>query len=170
MYFDESTVEITGTLIWFYKICGREVWLMSHSIIPDQQDDNIDIGRFLHENTYQRNKKEIVFGNVRFDVVFQNQDQLVIGETKKSSKYEEASKYQLAYYLQQLKESGLDAQGQLLYPEEKKRVDVILTEDLERELEEIKTEIIRIAELRNPPRVKKIPFCKNCGYKEYCFS
>ena len=65
LYFDESTVEITGTLIWFYKICGREVWLMAHSIIPDQQDDNIDIGRFLHENTYQRNKKEIVFGNKR---------------------------------------------------------------------------------------------------------
>lgn len=170
MYFDENTVEITGTLVWFYKICGREVWLMAHSIIPDQQDDNIDIGRFLHENTYQRNKKEIVFGNVRFDVVFQNQDKLVIGETKKTSKYEESSRYQLAYYLQQLKESGLDAQGQLLYPEEKKRIDVILTEDMERELDEIKLEIKKIAGLKKPPKVKKIPFCKNCGYKQYCFS
>lgn len=163
-------MEITGTLIWYYKICKREVWMMSRNIIPDQQDDNIDIGRFLHETTYQRNDKEVVFGNVRFDVIFKNNEKLVIGETKKTSKYEEASRYQLAFYLAVLKEAGIYAEGQLLYPEEKKRVDVLLTSNMEKELEFIKEDIQKIAECEKAPCPQKIPFCKNCGYKEYCYS
>ena len=93
-------MDVNGTLFWYYNICKREVWLMTHQIVPDQQNDNISFGRFLHETTYQRNKKEILFGNVKFDVILEKGDHLVIGETKKSSRYSEASKWQLMYYLQ----------------------------------------------------------------------
>lgn len=159
-----------GTLVWFYKICKREVWLMSKNILPDQMDENIDLGRFIHENSYQRKEKEVLFGNVKFDVVFENEDKLVIGETKKTSKYENASKYQLAYYLFVLKDSGINAEGVLLYPEEKKRTKVILTKELEDELKDIIKEIEEIQEKNIPPELKKINFCKNCGYREYCYS
>ncbi len=159
-----------GTLVWFYKICKREVWLMSKNILPDQMDENIDLGRFIHENSYQRKEKEVLFGNVKFDVVFENEDKLVIGETKKTSKYENASKYQLAYYLFVLKDSGINAEGVLLYPEEKKRTKVILTKELEEELKDIIKEIEEIQEKNIPPELKKINFCKNCGYREYCYS
>ena len=159
-----------GTLVWFYKICKREVWLMSKNILPDQMDENIDLGRFIHENSYQRKEKEVLFGNVKFDVVFENEDKLVIGETKKTSKYENASKYQLAYYLFVLKDSGINAEGVLLYPEEKKRTKVILTKELEEELKDIIKEIEEIQEKDIPPELKKINFCKNCGYREYCYS
>lgn len=50
-------MDVNGTLFWYYNICKREVWLMTHQIVPDQQNDNISFGRFLHETTYQRNKK-----------------------------------------------------------------------------------------------------------------
>ena len=159
-----------GTLVWFYKICKREVWLMSKNILPDQMDENIDLGKFIHENSYQRKEKEVLFGNVKFDVVFENEDKLVIGETKKTSKYENASKYQLAYYLFVLKDSGINAEGVLLYPEEKKRTKVILTKELEDELKDIIKEIEEIQEKDIPPELKKINFCKNCGYREYCYS
>lgn len=163
-------MEIGGTLIWYYKICPREVWLMYHDIVPDQKDDNIDYGRFLHEKTYKRNEKEILFGNVRFDVIFKNKNKLIIGETKKTSKYAEASKYQLAYYLLVLEQSGILAEGQLLYPEEKKRVDVVLTDSMRNELEEIQESVEKICNQQKPPVPEKISFCKNCGYKEYCYS
>ena len=159
-----------GTLVWFYKICKREVWLMSKNILPDQMDENIDLWKFIHENSYQRKEKEVLFGNVKFDVVFENEDKLVIGETKKTSKYENASKYQLAYYLFVLKDSGINAEGVLLYPEEKKRTKVILTKELEEELKDIIKEIEEIQEKDIPPELKKINFCKNCGYREYCYS
>lgn len=163
-------MEVNGTLIWFYKICKREVWMMAHNILPDQKDENIDFGRFMHEHSFERNEKEVLFGNVRFDVIFKNENELVIGETKKTSKYQEASKYQLAFYLKVLKNAGIHARGQLLYPTEKGRVDIELTEDIENEINQIQTEIIQIAEAEKPPLPKKIPFCRNCGYKEYCFA
>ncbi|BBE30401.1 hypothetical protein OSSY52_05420 [Tepiditoga spiralis] len=77
----------TGTLIWYYKICKREVWFMSRNIIPDQYDENIDYGRFLHEQVYQKKKKEISFGRVKFDLVYKSKDKLIIGEIKKTSKF-----------------------------------------------------------------------------------
>lgn len=124
-------MDVNGTLIWYYNICKREVWLMSHYIVPDQQNSNIDFGRFLHEHTYQRKQKEIVFGNVKFDVLLQKGDELVIGETKKSSRYSEASKWQLMFYLQILKKAGIQASDMLLYPQEKKREKIVLDDKSE---------------------------------------
>ncbi len=53
-----ENIEVNGTLMWYYMICEREVWLMSRNIIPNQKDTNIEIGRFIHETVYSRNKKK----------------------------------------------------------------------------------------------------------------
>lgn len=161
---------VNGTLMWYYKICKREVWLMSRNIIPDQKDINIDIGRFIHETVYGRNKKEIEFGNVKFDVLLNTKDELVIGETKKTSKFQEASKMQLLYYLRELKKAGINAKGVLLYPEERKRVEVELTEVNILALEKAEDEIILIVSSEIPPPVIKNKYCKSCGYREYCYA
>jgi CRISPR-associated exonuclease Cas4 len=163
-------MEVNGTLIWYYNICKREVWLMSRNIVPDQNDENIDFGRFLHEQTYKRNKKEISFGNVKFDVILNTKEKLVIGETKKTSKYSQASKWQLLYYLKVLKDAGIDAEGVLLYPEEKKRTEIILNEETLQELEVMKNSIVDVMQNETPPKVEKCKFCYNCGYNEYCYS
>ena len=134
-------MEVNGTLMWYYAICSREVWLMSRNIIPDQKDTNIEIGKFIHETSYERSKKEIEFGNVKFDVLLKTKDEMIIGETKKTSKFQEASTMQLLYYLRELKNSGINAKGVLLYPEEKKRVEVKLTEEKILLLEETEKEI-----------------------------
>lgn len=162
--------KVNGTLIWYYNICKREVWLMSRNIIPDQKDVNIDIGRFIHETVYKRNKKEIEFGNVKFDVLVNTKDQLVIGETKKSSKFQEASKMQLLYYLRELKKANIKAKGVLMYPEERKRVEVDLTEDSIIELEQMEEEILSIMNNTTPPPVVKNKYCRSCGYREYCYA
>jgi CRISPR-associated exonuclease Cas4 len=163
-------MEVNGTMLWYYNVCKREVWLMSRSIVPDQQDENIDIGRFIHERTYKRNSKEISFGNVKFDVLFRSKNQITIGETKKTSKYVEASKWQLMYYLNQLKEAGIKAKGVLLYPEEKKRTEVNLTEESRERLQKMCLDIEKICALEHPPSAEKIRFCRNCAYREYCYS
>ncbi|MHC6178830.1 CRISPR-associated protein Cas4 [Clostridium sp. JNZ X4-2] len=163
-------MEANGTMLWYYNVCKREVWLMSRVIVPDQQDENIDIGRFIHERTYKRNSKEISFGNVKFDVLFRTKNQITIGETKKTSKYAEASKWQLMYYLNQLKEAGIEAKGVLLYPEEKKRTEVKLTDESRECLQKMCLDIERICELKRPPSAEKIRFCRNCAYREYCYS
>lgn len=163
-------MDVNGTLIWYYNICKREVWLMSRNIVPDQSDENIDFGKFLHEQTYKRNKKEILFGNVKFDVILNTKEKLVIGETKKTSRYSEASRWQLLYYLNVLEDAGIKAEGVLLYPEEKKRTEVTLNEETLTQLETMKNEIIEIVERSTAPKVKKCKFCYSCGYSEYCYS
>lgn len=163
-------MEVNGTLMWYYTICKREVWLMSRNIVPDQRDTNIDIGRFIHETSYDRSKKEIEFGNVKFDVLLKTKDEIVIGETKKTSKFQEASTIQLLYYLRELKNAGINAKGALLYPEEKKRVEVELTEEKIMLLEKNAKEIEEIMNNLIPPPVIKNKYCKSCGYREYCYA
>ncbi|HBF78050.1 MAG TPA: CRISPR-associated protein Cas4 [Clostridiaceae bacterium] len=162
--------EINGTLIWYYNICKKEVWFMSHSIVPDQGDENIDLGKFIHEFSYKRDDKEVSFGNVKFDVVFQSKQELVIGETKKSSKYEQASKWQLMYYLKVLNDAGINARGVLLYPQERKRTDVNLNDKAIKKLEVMVNDIERITNLNIPPEIESNRYCIKCGYREYCFA
>lgn len=159
-----------GTLVWYYSICKREVWLMARQIIPDQKDVNIDIGRFLHENTYNRDKKEIAFGHVKFDIFQKTKDGIVIGEIKKSSRAAEASKMQLLYYLYTLKRAGLKARGVLKYPDEKKNEDVVLDEEAEKKLRACVEDIEVIASSDVPPAPVKTRYCKNCAYREYCYA
>jgi len=103
---DRYVMPVTGTHIWYYFICKREVWLMVHQIAPDQEDENIDLGRFINEHTYQRNKQEITIGNIKVDRIRREDGQLIIGEVKKSSTFLESARYQLLHYLRTLKETG----------------------------------------------------------------
>ncbi|QSQ08331.1 hypothetical protein H0A61_00653 [Koleobacter methoxysyntrophicus] len=162
--------KITGTLIWYYFICKREVWLIARNLEPDQDDTNITIGRFIQENSYDRDKKEVSLGNIKIDIMRRGDGQLVVGEVKKSSKFQESARMQLLFYLSELKSAGLEAKGVLMFPREKRREEVELTPDTEKQLEQTIKDILRIMYMEVPPKVEKIPFCKNCGYREMCYS
>lgn len=167
---EDLEFNITGTHIWYYHCCSREVWLMIHQINPDEDDANLDLGRFIHEMTYLRDKrKEISLGNIRLDIVRQDKEGMVVGEVKKSSKYLQSARMQLAFYLLELQGQGIKAKGELLFPKEKKREEVILTQRLEKELLETVNGIRQIAVESRPPQARKISLCKNCAYAEYCW-
>ena len=42
-----NEVNVTGTLIWYYFICKREVWLMSRQLTPDQENTDLALGQIL---------------------------------------------------------------------------------------------------------------------------
>ncbi|WP_213950563.1 MULTISPECIES: CRISPR-associated protein Cas4 [Tepidanaerobacter] len=163
-------VKINGTLIWYYCVCKREAWLIARSIVADQENEFIEIGRFIHESSYQREKKEMQIGNIKLDILKMDNGQIVIGEVKKSSKFKLAARMQLLFYLSILKENGISARGELYFPEEKKREEVLLNEEALTELEQMKQDILKIIYLEQPPAARKIPFCKNCAYAEFCFA
>lgn len=168
---DSLEFNITGTHIWYYYCCPREVWLMLHQVNPDEDNDNMDLGRFIHEHSYLRDSsKEISLGNIRLDIVRQNKDGLVIGEVKKSSRYLKSARMQLAFYLFELKARGIEAKGELLFPKERKKEEVILTEELEQELLATMEKIKEIAGQDKPHQARKMHFCKNCAYKEFCWA
>lgn len=143
---------------------------MAHNIIPDQDDPNIDLGRFIHENSYSRKKKEISLGNIKLDIVGSKNGQVIVGEVKKSSKYIESAKMQLAYYLLELKRNGIDAVGVLMFPKERKRVEIKLDYKLQEKLEQVEKDILKICYEPYPQQPKKITLCRNCGYREFCWA
>lgn len=161
---------VTGTLIQSYNICKRQTWLMAHQIIPDQDHPYIEMGRLIDEESYDRDKKKINFENVVLDLIRSDEGDMIVGEVKKSSKAKDSARMQLAFYLYKLKESGVNVRGLLLFPEERKRLVVELTPELENELEKMMKNIERIILSPAPPPFKKIGYCKNCGYKEFCWS
>lgn len=166
----ETLKHVNGTLIWYYYICPREVWLMARQVTPDEDDSNIEIGRYIHEQRYRREKKEITVGNSKMDLVKRQNGTVIVSEVKKSSKYLESSRMQLLFYLKQLYEHGIQAYGELLFPEERKKIEVVLTEESLKELQHTEEAILTLANEASPPPPKKISFCRNCGYREYCWS
>ena len=144
---------------------------MSHQVTADQDDQNMDFGRFLQENSYGRDtKKQITVGNVKLDILRQDKDGIVVGEVKKSSRNLKSSRMQLAFYLKELKERGIVAKGELLFPSEKKKEEVVLTSELEAELTKTAAEIERLAMAERPLLASKVSLCKNCAYKEFCWA
>ena len=45
---------------------------MARNIVADQDDANMDFGRFLQEKVYQREKKEVSIGHLKLDVIKKN--------------------------------------------------------------------------------------------------
>lgn len=143
---------------------------MARNMNPDPDDSNLDLGRFLHETSYSRDKKEISIGNVVIDVINKREGSLVVGEVKKSSKFEESAKMQLAYYLLELKRRGLDGKGVLMFPKEKKRINIGLDDDMILKLEKIEEDITNIIKQEYPQKPEKIKYCRNCAYGEFCWA
>lgn len=162
--------KVTGTYIWYYCICKREVWLLAHGLEADQQDDNMQMGNAIHETSYKRDTKEIEFAGSKFDVISKKNGKLVVGEIKKSSKYLESARMQLLFYLLELEETGIHAEGELSFPEEKRKETVILTEDTKEQLRQVIEDIGRIADMPLPLPANHIKYCKNCAYSEFCWS
>ncbi|MBO8159470.1 CRISPR-associated protein Cas4 [Thermosyntropha sp.] len=161
---------ITGTMIWYYYICPRQVWLMSHGLEPDQDDENIRIGRLIGKIAYEREKKEVDITTGKFDILRTEKGRLVVGEIKKSSRFVESASKQLLFYLLQLKEMGIEAKGELLIPEERKKIEINLGEKEEREIREAMANIEKIALENFPPLPQKNKYCKNCAYAEFCWA
>jgi len=162
--------KITGTLIWYYYICQREVWLMAHEINPEQDNSFLELGRLLHEESYPREKKGLETSGMKIDLIKKGKEGLIVGEIKKSSRFLQSAKMQLAFYLFKMKEAGIKASGELLIPKEKKRIKVELNEEVEKELQRSMNNILNIITLNTPPPPQKINYCRNCAYREFCWS
>lgn len=166
----QQEFEVNGTLIWYYYICKRQVWLMAHALTPDQEDDNISQGRSIHEFSYPRDKKELNLGNVKIDLVRSEKGQLIIGEIKKSSRFITSATRQLQFYLWQIEQMGINARGELFIPEERQRIEVVLDESARLELKAAEKDINDIVSKASPPPTQKIKWCKSCAYAEFCWS
>ena len=159
---------ITGTLMWYYSICKREVWLIARELAPEQENPLLDFGKALHETSYSNfSTKELGFEGVKFDIYIKGKK--MICEVKTSSKYLDAARLQVKYYLYRLRELGVDTYGMVVVPRERKRYSIRLNEEDVKELNRIFQDIKDIVNRDVPPPPKKIPFCRRCAYRDFCW-
>ena len=150
-----------------YLTCPREAWLEYHGILSDQEHEYLTLGRLVHEGSYQRVRKEIFVDQLLKIDLFRDE---MVAEVKKSSRHKEAAKLQLAYYLYYLKhEKGLEFEGVLLFPKERKTERVTLTPELEEKITQLIEEMLRVFSLETPPPVKKSKYCRPCSFQEVCW-
>jgi CRISPR-associated exonuclease Cas4 len=160
-------IQITATQINYHLICKRKLWLFSHQINMEHSSELVEIGKLIHEQSYAREKKEITIGPIKIDFIGSDG---VVREIKKSSKMEEAHIWQLKYYLYYLKLKGVnDLTGELVYPKQKQKTQVFLTEEDEKELEIILQDIETIVSKEEIPLVINKTICRQCSYYELCY-
>ncbi len=162
-----AAMHITGVMVSYYFICRTKLWLFAHNISLERENENVRIGKEIHESGYKREKKEVELPGIKMDFVRKGK-RLEIHEIKKSKRMLEADRYQVLYYLYELREKGVDAVGVINYPLIKETVSIEPTEEDFREMEGIMREIKEIVEGPYiPPTYRKI--CRKCAYFEFCF-
>ncbi|MBE2900306.1 CRISPR-associated protein Cas4 [Methanothermobacter thermautotrophicus] len=160
-------MKVTGVMVQYYVACKRELWFFANQINMNYDNEDIQMGRLLHEKSFSREKKSINFGDISID--FMNKKNLTIFEIKKSSRLEEPVRYQLYYYLWYIRKfTGKNVKGVLVYPTEKKREEINLTPEVESEIEKIVKGIKNVVKMKSPPEPVFKRYCRRCSYYEFC--
>lgn len=166
----DGTVPLTATLFWYYAICPREAWLMGHALEPYPDHELLALGRLLQQTAYPEARKEVALPGIRMDLLMGRGGTLVVAEVKRRSGSKEAHLLQLGYYLLRLREVGLEAEGELRYPEERQVERVKLTPELEAKVRETERRLKELLQQEKPPPARRIPACPACAYLEFCFA
>lgn len=161
---------IGGSLVQDYIICPRKAWLMSHQICGDRDNDFLSIGRMYAEETYKRDKKEIMVDGNKIDLIREDNGILTLIETKKSSKMIKAARAQLLNYLYSFTKKGFKVKGEIRVPKEKKVIEILFGEKEQNEIEKIRNEIRILIEQEKPQEAVRISACRRCSYSEFCWS
>lgn len=161
-------MHITGTMFYYYFVCWRKLWSFYHNIALEDENENVLLGKLIDDSAYGREHKHIMVDEtVNVDFI---KDWKVLHEIKKSKSIEEASIWQVKYYLYFLNQRGIQIQkGILDYPKIKKREEVVLLEGDNEKIEEILSDIERIVLQDKMPPLLNSKICKSCAYFEYCF-
>ena len=161
--------KITGVMIYYYFVCRRKLWLFHNDIAMEDENELVQIGKFIDSNSYSSERKHIMI-NEEINIDFAESSG-VIHEIKKSRKIEDASVWQLKYYLYYLKQYGVEnIEAKLDYPLLKKTVDVNLTEKDEEKLEQILENIKVIIKSDYIPECLNNNICKKCAYFDLCMT
>jgi len=160
-------LKTSGTKVNYYFVCKRKLWFFSKRVGLEGSSERVSLGSLLHRYAYRnRSRREVFIDNL---IVVDLLGSGEVAEVKRSDALSEAARWQLLYYLFYLKRLGVEKRGVINYPNQRKREEVTLTPEAERQLLEVLREIKSIEESPHPPPLKKLPYCKRCAYYELCF-
>ena len=165
-----TAARITGTTINYLHVCHRKLWFFQNHIEMEHTSDLVSMGRLLHEESYRREKRKerSIDDLISIDFVDKNG---ILHDVKSGKAMERAHEMQILYYLYLLKQKGVtNRKGVINYPRQRRTVEVELTPEKEREVEEAIQKVKEISNLPTPPDVEFMKICKSCSYMELCWS
>jgi len=161
-------MNITGLMIYYYIVCQKKLWYHLKNMNLEQTNENVGIGKLLDEESYSREKKHIdIDGVINIDFL---RDWKVLHDIKKSRSIEEASIWQMKYYIYYLRKKGVSIDfGIIDYPLIKQRQEVYLLKEDESSILNILQSIQELSKKEKPPVISKQKICPRCAYYEYCY-
>lgn len=162
-------MKVNGTLMNYYFHCRRQCYLFGNRLNLEDNSEEVKVGKAIHEEHAGQDNTELAIENIRLDKLTSE----YLTELKKSDADVEASKWQLAFYLQVLKEKGIYRKGRLEFEEKNKSGRKTIIVELDEHMEaKVKQHVKLIEDLLNSdeiPPVLNRPQCKKCAYYEYCY-
>ena len=159
--------KITGMMVYYYNVCKRKLWFFSNEINMEDCSEDVKIGALLEQKSYDREDKHINIDNVINIDFFGNEN--ILNEIKKSNKIEDATIWQVKYYLYYLKQRGVMITAKIDYPLLKKNVYVELTNEDEIKIEAMLQDIESITDSDTAPDKLQSSICKKCAYYDLCY-
>jgi CRISPR-associated exonuclease Cas4 len=168
---DEAVDEefhVTGVMMQYYEVCERELWFASRHLEIDRDNPAVVRGSNIDETSYADKRRNVsIDGRIAIDVL----DDGRIMEVKPSSTLVEPAKLQLLYYLWYLDHVvGIERDGVLAHPAERKRETVELTDEHEEWVEDAIRGVHEVVTTESPPPAEEKPFCESCAYHDFCWS
>lgn len=161
-------IPIRGIEVNYCVVCPRKCWLFIHRLEHEAGSDLVALGRLLHDTTFRRREQRDVDieGFARLDFTSEG----IVHEVKHGAGQHRAHVLQVAYYLWLLRERGIETQGVVHYPRQRRREVVRLDAGLESELRDVFRRIQEIRALSRPPVVaRRMALCNSCAYEEFCW-
>ena len=134
----------------------------------EDNNENVQLGKLLDENSYKRDDKHIqIDGVINIDFIHDNRE---LHEIKKSRAVEEAGIWQLKYYLYYLEERGVEGiKGRIDYPLLKRTMEVALSDEDRNVLGDVIKDINILKKQIMVPQLDKKKICSKCAYYDLCY-
>ncbi|MCX7914621.1 MAG: CRISPR-associated protein Cas4, partial [Thermodesulfovibrionales bacterium] len=146
--FDFQSLKTNGIKINYLYVCERKLWLFDRGIQMESSSDKVLLGKILSQYSYPKEEvREVLIDNlICIDIVSDEE----IKEIKYSNRLVNADRIQLLYYLYYLKQLGIEKKGIINYPKMRKREEIVLTEDAQKEVETALVKVKEILDMDKP--------------------
>mgnify|MGYP000300690827 FL=1 len=160
--------EITGIMVYYYFICKKKLWYFANQIQMEQNSELVEIGKIIDETSYENKKKHILIDNtINIDFI---KNGAILNEVKKTKSIEEASIWQVKYYMYYLEQKGVkNVKAKIDFPLIKETKDIILNGKDRQVLQNVIENIKKIINSNISIDVMQNKKCKKCAYYDLCY-
>ena len=160
--------EITGIMIYYYFVCKKKLWYFANQIQMEQNSELVEIGKIIDETSYENQEKHILIDNtINIDFI---KNGAILHEVKKTKSIEEASIWQVKYYMYYLEQKGVEnVKAKIDFPLIKETKDIVLNNEDRQALQNVIENIKKIINSNIPIDVIQNKKCKKCAYYDLCY-